>query len=267
MKSASRMQALTLHATDGEIGRVEEFYFDDETWTIRYLIVNTSGWLSRNLVLISPVFLGRTDWETKQLHVALTRKQIENSPAIDTHRPVSRQHEADYMNSFGAAYYWGGSYMWGVGAYPADLAGVAVPVGSSTFVAEPGSADSHLRSTAAVTGYGIQATDGAIGHVKDFIVDEDTWGIRYLEVDTRNWLPGKLVLIAPEWAEEISWSDATVSVGLPREAIKNAPEYLESIPIGRGYESQLHEYYGRLPYWVRETGRAHVEETRAARLR
>jgi sporulation protein YlmC with PRC-barrel domain len=252
LKSVSRMKDLTIHASDGEIGRVEEFYFDDETWTVRYLIVNTGGWLSGRLVLISPMFLLRADWETAQLHVALTTKQIENSPDIDTQKPVSRQHEAEYMDAFNVPYYWGG------GPYPAGLAGTAIPIPARAVEAERESADSHLRSTTALKGYHIEASDGEIGHVEDFIVDTDTWSIRYLEVKTRNWLPGKKVLISPEWIETVSWLDSEVSVGLLQETIKSAPEYIESRAITREYENQLHAYYGRPPYWLRETRYAHV---------
>jgi sporulation protein YlmC with PRC-barrel domain len=260
LKSVSRMKDLTIHASDGEIGHVEEFYFDDETWTIRYLIVNTGGWLSGRLVLISPMFLRQADWEAGELHVALTKKQIEDSPDINTQQPVSRQHEAEYMDAFNVPYYWTGPYLWGAGPIPAGLAGAAIPIPilARAVAPERESADSHLRSTTALKGYYIEATDGEIGHVEDFVVDPETWTIRYLEVKTRNWLPGKRVLISPEWIEKVSWLDSQVSVGLPRETIRSAPEYVESRAITRDYENQLYAYYGRAPYWLRQTGHAHV---------
>jgi sporulation protein YlmC with PRC-barrel domain len=205
------MKDLTIHASDGEIGSIEEFYFDDEMWAIRFMIVNTDDWLSQEHVLISPIFLRRADWGSKQLRVALTKKQIENSPKINTNKPVSRQHESAYMDYYGASYYWGGPYMWGPGSFPEDL---AIPAPARSVAGERQSADSHLRSTAAVTGYRIEASDGEIGHVEDFVIDQDTWKIRYLEVKTRNWLPGKMVLISPEWVEKVSWPESNVSVGL-----------------------------------------------------
>jgi sporulation protein YlmC with PRC-barrel domain len=254
------MKDLTIHASDGEIGSIEEFYFDDERWAIRYMIVNTGDWLSQEQVLISPIFLRGADWESKQLRVALTKKQIANSPKIDTHKPVSRQHESAYLDYYGASYYWGGPYVWGPGSFPEDL---AIPVAARSVAGERESADSHLRSTAAVTGYRIEATDGEIGHVEDFVVDQETWKIRCLEVKTRNWLPGKMVLISPEWVEKISWPDSIVSVGLSRESIKSAPEYIESRPITRDYETQLHRHYGQAPYWLKETGPARVRRAGA----
>ena len=109
--------------------------------------------------------------------------------------------------------------------------------------------DRHLRSTQEVTGYYIGATDGEIGHVEDFIIDDESWSIRYIVVDTRNWWPGKKVLASPEWIEKVSWADSTVYVELTRAAIKSAPEYDASSPIDRDYEDRLHTHYGRQGYW------------------
>ena len=261
MRRISQLKDLKIHATDGEIGCMEEFLFDDKAWAIRYLVVNTGGWLLGRSVLISPIFLRQADWETNQIHVALTKLQIENSPDVDTQKPVSRQHEQDYMNYFGSAYYWDGSYIWGDGHFPGDLAGASIPINAPALVSKLESASSHLRSTTAVKGYHIRATDGEIGHVEDFIVDSHTWSIRYLEVKTRNWLPGKKVLIAPEWIESVSWTESKVYVSLPLETIKSAPEYAESKTITREYENELHAHFGRAPYWLREAERTRVHQT------
>ena len=144
---------------------------------------------------------------------------------------------------------------WGPGSFPEDL---AIPAPARSVSGERQSADSHLRSTAVVTGYRIEASDGEIGHVEDFVIDQGTWKIRYLEVKTRNWLPGKMVLMSPEWVEKVSWPESNVSVGLSRETIKSAPEYIESRPITRDYENLLHRHYGRAPYWLQETGQTQV---------
>jgi hypothetical protein len=253
MLTNKRLQNFVIHATDGELGYVHELYFDDETWAIRYLTVDTGGWLGGRRVLISPFSIVRTDWDARRLDVALTKKQVEDSPNIDTHRPVSRQHEAAYLGYFGFPYYWGGPFLWGTAYYPT---GVAVSETSSAeSVADriaKESADSHLRSTGAVTGYHIEATDGDIGHVDGFVVDDETWAIRYMEVATRNWLPGKKVLVSPAWIERVSWIDSRVRVGLSREAIKGAPEYDEFGPITREYENRLYLHYGRPPYWLHD---------------
>ena len=253
LKSVAQLQGSTIRATDGEIGKVDQFYFDDETWAIRYLVVNTSSWLAGRLVLISPIALGQRGWESKRLDVALTKKQIEDSPPIDTHKPVSRQHEAVYLGYYGYPYYWGGPNLWGLTSYPAGLTverEAVTKAEASQARAGKESADSHLRSTNEVTGYHIEAADGVIGHVADFIVDDETWAIRYLEVDTRNWWPGKKVLVSPQWIENVSWPDSKVCLHLSRETIKNGPEYVESMPITREYENRLHSYYGQPPYWL-----------------
>jgi hypothetical protein len=247
------LKGFAIHATDGELGTVDDFYFDEETWGIRYITVETGGWLGGRQVLISPISVTGTDWQARRLNVALTKKQVGNSPDINTHQPVSRQHEAAYLGYFAYPFYWDGPYLWGPALYPAGL-GVA-PTPATVALADQirkQSPDSHLRSIAAVTGYNIDAADGEIGHVDGFVMDDEAWAIRYLEVATRNWLPGKRVLISPAWVDRVSWAASKVSVGLTREAIQNAPEYTESMPITRSYENQLYFHYGRPPYWLRE---------------
>lgn len=251
LTNAAFLKGLAIHAKDGELGKVEEFYFDDETWTIRYLVVKTGGWLSGRQVLISPISVVHVDWEKKRVDVALTKQQVENSPNIDTRQPVSRQHEADFSAYYGYNYYWGGPYMWGTVFYPADL----LRKSSAEIAKEKArkeSADSHLRSSSAVTGYHVEATDGEIGHVDGFVVDDELWAIRYLEVATRNWLPGKKVLVSPAWIDRVSWLDSKVRAALPREKIESAPEYLLSRPLTRDYEELLYTHYGHPPYWLHE---------------
>ena len=253
LKNANHLKGLVIRAKDGEIGTVDQLYFDDETWAIRYLTAETGSWLDDRKVLISPFSVVNADWQAKRLDVALTRKQVEHSPNIDTHRPVSRQHEAEYLGYYGYPYYWGGPYLWGPAYCPMNL---AIPaIASKEALAErirKESADSHLRSTEAVTGYHIAATDGEIGHVAGFVVDDEAWAIRYIEVATQNWWPGKKVLVSPDWINDVSWTSSKVYVSLSRETIKTGPEFAESMPITREYESRLHLHYGRSPYWLRE---------------
>jgi len=253
LTNTAQLKGLVIRATDGELGTVDQLYFDDETWAVRYLTVDTGGWLGGRRVLISPISVVNTDWPARRLDVALTKQQVEKSPDINTHQPVSRQHEAAYFGYYGYPYYWGGPYMWGPALYPAAL------VNQTTASREPmadrigkESTDSHLRSTEAVTGYHIEAADGEIGHVDGFVMDDEAWAIRYIEAATRNWWPGKKVLVAPEWIERVSWTDSKVYVGLSREAIQNGPEYIESMPITREYENRLYFHYGRPPYWLHQ---------------
>jgi hypothetical protein len=246
LTNASQLKGLVIRATDGEIGTVDQFYFDDESWSIRYLTVETGGWLGGREVLISPVSVIATDWQGKRLDVALTRKQVEDSPNIDTHRPVSRQDEARYLGYYGYPYYWG--------FYPIGLVDPNAKFNDELVAdrIQRESTDSHLRSTEAVTGYRIEAADGEIGHVEGFVLDDANWAIRYMEVATKNWWPGKKVLVSPSWIRRVSWTDSTVYVGLSREAIQTGPKFDESAPITREYEDRLHAHYGLAPYWLHD---------------
>ncbi len=253
LRSVNDLEGYAIEASDGKVGKVIEFYFDDEKWTVRYLVADTGGWLTGRKVLISPSALGDIDWDSRQLHVDMPKKRVENSPDIDTDKPVSRQHERAYYDYYSYPYYWGGPYLWGPVGYPRYPA--AYPAaGPDTVQKEIDSAlkeqsDVHLRSTHEVGDYYIEATDGDIGHVEDFLIDDETWTIRYMVIDTRNWWPGKKVLVSPEWIRRVSWTDSKVSVDLSRDAIKNGPEYKESGPLNRDYEKQLYEHHRRPEYW------------------
>lgn len=254
LRSANDLKGFTIEANDDDVGDVVEFYFDDEKWTIRYLVADTGSWLMGRRVLISPRSLGTIDWNSRKLRVNMTKERVENSPGIDTDKPVSRQHEMAFSDYHGYPYYWGGPYLWGPAAYPSGYRGTYSPARSSTVEKELDAAkreqdDVHLRSTKEVSSYYIEASDDDIGHVEDFLIDDETWTIRYMIVDTRNWWPGKKVLVSPEWIRSVSWTDSKVFVDLSREAIKNGPEYNESGPLNRDYEKQLYEHHRRPEYW------------------
>jgi hypothetical protein len=253
LRNATDLYSFSVHAIDGEMGAVEDFYFDDETWAVRYLLVSTGGWLGGRKVLISPMSVVQTDAELRRIDVTLTKRQVENSPDIDTHKPVSRQHEAEYLGYYGYPYYWEGPYLWGSAFYPLGLlTPTMAPPESVAERIKRASPDSHLRSTKAVKGYHVDAVDGEIGHADGFIVDDEAWAIRYLEVATRNWWPGKKTLFSAAWIERVSWSDAKLFVSLSREAVENSPDYVESVPITREYENQIYFHYGRPPHWLNE---------------
>lgn len=242
---AKALKGFALRGTDGEIGKVEEFYFDDRHWTIRYLVADTGNWLKNREVLISPYALRDVDKEKRDIAIDLKMKQIERSPSLETDKPVSRQFEAEYSAYYGWPLYWGGPYMWGAYSYVEHDREKWKEV-------DPGGKewDAHLRSTNAVTGHIIQATDGEIGHVEDFIIDDQSWAIRYLVINTRNWWPGKKVLISPKWIERVSWNEMKVFIMLKREAIKESPEYTEESLLTRDDESRLHHHYKHEGYWV-----------------
>ena len=167
-KSIKNLKGNAIVATDGEIGKVDDFYFDDKSWTVRYLVADTGNWLLGRKVLISPIALGKVDFSSGRFNVTLTKKQVEDSPSIDTDKPVSRQHEAYYHDYYGYPYYWTGPYLWGPMSSP------QIPVLDQKRIEErraerEEAGDLHLRSAAYVTGYHTEASDGEIGHVEDFV--------------------------------------------------------------------------------------------------
>ncbi len=232
-----QIEGSQLHALDGDIGHVEECYFDDQEWQIRYLIVNTGSWLLGKEVLISPHAVKKVDLDKKTISLDLTVEKIRNSPDIDTDKPISKRKQAEYHTYYG---------------FPVYPAGMVIPMVPETETSEKEEVDTHLRSSHEVRGYHIEATDGPIGHVEDFVIDEQAWVIRYIIVDTRNFLPGKKVVLAPIWIKKIDWSESKVSVNIERKVIKEAPEYDLSKPIDRGYEHKLFDYYGTVKYWLED---------------
>lgn len=245
-----KLHGLTIHALDGEVGKVDEFLFDDEFWTVRYLIVNTGNWLMDHKVLISPLALGGIDWEQQTLTVNLTRDQIKNSPGVATDQPVSRQWETSYFDYYTWPYYWNGAGSWGAYGNPGVMLTQTTPLEAESVELRAGDhshdQDSiHLRSTKEVTGYKISATDDHLGHVSDFIINDETWRVSYLAIDTQNWLPGKNILLPPEWITRVSWSDHSVSVSVTRDQVKGAPEWEVGQTITDDFERLLYAYYDR----------------------
>lgn len=217
------LQGHRLNATDGLIGHVKDFYFDDRNWVIRYLVADTGSWMTGRLVLISPYAFGAFDHDEKILSVNLTRKRIENSPSIETHKPVSRQYEVDYYRYYGWPAYWDGGAMWGLGGYP-----VIVPLAKDELaphVHHHHRDDKHLQSTNAVTGYEIQALDGPIGTVSGFMVDDRSWAIREVVVETGHWFAGKEILIASVKIDRISYEESKVFVNLTKAEIERTGEH------------------------------------------
>jgi len=245
---AKSLKGYKLDSKDGEIGKVKEFYFDDKHWAIRYLVADTGNWLTGNQVLISPYALVSVNKEEEQIGINLSKKQIEDSPSLSSDKPVSQQFEVNYYGYYGYPIYWGGAGMWG--AYPYIMRDSKEWKSNNK---EEKSWDPHLRSTDVLNGYHIQANDGEIGHVADFVIDDETWAIRYLIIDTTNWFGGKKVLISPKWIDQISWNDSKVFVNLSLEDIKHSPEYKEDSLLTRNYETELHRHYNRQGYWSDDT--------------
>jgi hypothetical protein len=217
-----------LTATDGEIGHVKDFYFDDLTWVIRYVVVDTGSWLSGRQVLLSPHAFGSLDPDNDTLRVKLSRAQIEKSPSIELHKPVSRQYEVDYYNYYGWPAYWNGGAMWGLGEFP-----VVFP--PSRDVMEAGlnqhRDDKHLQSAKAVKGYGIHASDGEIGSVSGFLIDDKSWAIHEVSVETGHWYSGKEILVPTAAIKRISYDDSQVFVSLAKADLQRTAEHRVARPV------------------------------------
>lgn len=248
---AESMYGFTMEAKDGAVGKVKDLYFDDQDWTIRYLVIDTGPWILGRKLLFSPDGLATPNWDEKIFPVELTKDEVEKSPEIDLEKPVSPQHLMDLH-----AY-----YEWPSWTY--------LPMASSMYpvlTPRPFSSNEdkfntpqqkqtpnypHLRSAKEVVGDSIQAKDGKIGHVEDFFIS-DTWTIRYMLVDTKDWLPGRKVLVSPMQILRVAWPTHNVYVDLTRTQIKDSPAYDPANPIEPAYELEYFRKLGVDPYWTRE---------------
>lgn len=245
-RNCKSLASFSIGATDGEIGKVKELYFDDVTWTIRYLIVETGSWLFGREVLISPHAVVQYDWENKIFEVNLTKEQVKNSPDIDTDRPVSRQQEILLNQYYPWPSYWGGG-LWGNGM---GVTGMMLPASlpfeqaiQKETQSENEDDNPHLRSTKTVEGYAVKATDGYIGDILDFLIEEDTMQIKFIVVDTGSWIPGKKVILSPTLINTIDYNNSEVLVNASIDKVKNSPEYDASKPAGDDYAASLESHY------------------------
>jgi sporulation protein YlmC with PRC-barrel domain len=248
--SASDLQGYTIHAADGDIGTLRTLYFDEEEWGVENVVVDTGTWITGKHVLVSPDVLGQPDPHRKHLPVSLTREEIKDCPEINTHETAPGPYTGVTYTRSRRPIFWSSDpfVLDSLAARPGGAPHPSPPPATPPPVTEQVRAP-VLHSSRNIIGYNIQARDGGMGHVEDFIIDTDTWHIRYMVVDTKNWWPGKKVLVSPQWIQAIRWGDAHVTVDLSRDQIKTSPEYDPSQPIPRDYESRLHGHYGRPVYW------------------
>lgn len=226
-------------ASDGFVGTLKDFYFDDREWIIRYFIVDTGRWLPGRRILLSPTAAEPVDWSQGQIPLGLSKQQIESSPSIEEDKPVSRQMEEQLVRHYGWPVYWAG---------PVSV-GAAGASATATRAGMTSKGDAHLRSYREVKGYRIEAVDGEVGHVEDLIVTERDHAIQYMVVDTRNWLPGRKVLVAPWMIKDVDWKGSSVAVEMTRAQIEGSPAFNANAPVNRAYEAKYYDYYGRPVYW------------------
>ena len=242
LRRTNQLFGYLIEARDGRLGKVEDFYFDDSAWRVRYLVAETGGWLTRKDVLISPAALDTPRPDENCFPVRLTRDQVRNSPEVDTDQPVSRQME----ESMGLYYGWPS---WWAALLPAsatpELAAGSPPIA----VAVGPAGDPHLRSVREVTGYKARATDAeeGIGVVEDFLLDDDDWTVRYVIV--RASLNEKELVLNPWWTREIDWQRREMYFDLRASQIQSSPSLDPDSLVGRDFEAQLHEHFNRPAYW------------------
>jgi hypothetical protein len=229
MHLAQKVAGATVRGVDGEIGTLEDFYFEEDRWTVRYLLVDTGKWFSGKRVLISPMSV-RDGWGRTGVPLGLTKEQVWNSPEIDEGVSLSRACETNVLAYYGYPDYWGAASIWGDYDSPMALAAGAAAESKSAPPVSTGIDPEarHLRSIKKSTGYHLHARNGEIGHVDDFLIGEQSWRIRYLLVDTSNWIGGRSVIVSSETVEGIDPGRGQLYVAADRDGIAKAPE-LESI--------------------------------------
>ena len=257
LRHKSEIEGYAIHTSDGLIGTVSDFLFDDATWLVRWLVIDTGNWLPGRKVLLPPSALADVNHMGRQFSVRLTKQQIKDCPEVESDRPVSRQMETSIYGYYGWSPYWGnGSYL-GLAGYGAGyMGGSAATIPSLELMqrekeiddARRSKEDPDLRSANEVTGYHIHARDGEIGHVEDVLVEDDDWSIHYLVVDTKNWWPGKKVLISPMSVRKIDWAAGQVSLGADRQQVKDSPAYDPSMTVDPIYEKSFQKHYGDLRF-------------------
>jgi hypothetical protein len=244
LRSANEFIGYILAAKDGEIGRCKDLLFDDVRWTIRYMVADTRKWLPGRRVLISPISLDSPDWASGSFPVRLTKDQIKGAPDLDEDAPVSRQYESYYMRHYNWPPYWGGPNTWAASEHAASLFAQPLPQDPSA-IPDTELGDPCLRSMGEVLTYSLKNESDPLGSIHDFIVEDETWIVRHLVVDTGKWLPGRKVLIPTSRIHTISWKEHTITVPFSKEMVISSPPFDPSAPVNEEYVQRLVDYYGR----------------------
>lgn len=243
LRSLKELIGYELLAKDGHMGKTHDFFFSDDDWRIRYLVVDTGPWILGRKVLISLLALGQPVWASETFPVDLTREQVKTSPDVDLAKPVSRQYEERLHQHYNWSAYWGMA-----AAIPGRPAHVPLMVFAGN--EEEKEDEVYLRSSKELFDYGVKAADGEVGKLTDFIVEDDAWQLRYVIVDTSDIADAdKQVLVSLEWINNIDVVLKEMSLDLTQQAIELSPEFDPNMPVNRQYEEVLYDYYGRPKYW------------------
>lgn len=253
LRRANEIIGYTIEATDGSAGSLDDLYFDDREWTVRLLVVETGGWLTRDRVVLAPDRKITPNASRGAIEFPLTKESIENAPNPGAESPMDEEEQTELFAYYAWPPYWGQGLSM---SRPAPLAGT-LPVNAiekkTAELRGEGVEDEvqpHLRSAREMVGFDIAAADGEIGHAEDLLIEDESWTIRYLAIDTRNWMPGRKVLIHPDWIERPDWPAKKIRVKLTREQVENSPPLTKADTIERDYEQKIFDYYGYPGYWV-----------------
>jgi hypothetical protein len=241
--NSRKIHGYALKADDGEIGTIADFLFDDNDWSIRWLVVDTGHWLMSRKVLLPTAALRYLDADEKLFSVRLTKKQVADSPNTDTDLPVSRQMESNIFEKYGWSPYWQPGFLTSGFGPMLEAATVSpFPAEQAFLDTENRDGDPHLRSVEQVTNYALRARDGEIGHVTDFLISDTDWSIRYMVVETGTWWSGKKILISPRSVSRVDWIATEISLEIDLAALKDSPDYTSDTVIDAGYERRIHEH-------------------------
>jgi hypothetical protein len=231
MKTLRRLEGFRVLGEGETLGKVMDAYFDDHVWAVRDLVVAGSGRHAR-LWWLSPHSILRIDQRRRTIETTITAAQWRTTAPDEPDTAIPRATWTGLLKYYGFPYSWRGL----------DRA-VAPRVPSSS------GPELHLRSERRFRHYLVHALDGELGHVEDLLVDEHSWAVRYLVVDTRRWRPGGRVLLAPEWVLYVSWLEQSVHTSLEQKTVRTAPPYDRRTRIDRAYEARLRQHYGRPAAW------------------
>jgi len=251
-RTANSLLGDKIESKDGKVcGKCRDFLFDDQDFTIRYIVADTGGFLSKNEVLLSPFVFENPEFgaHVDRMPTVLSEEWIEASPPLEAAAPISEQYEMELARHYDYPLYWSGAGLWGVGPYPN-----AETPNSDESLRHAGEMEkirrSHLRSCDEINGYEVHADNEDLGKVVDFIVQAKPWKIRYWIVKTGSWFSGKKVIVSPDWTESISWSDRRITIpDFARGFVEGAPAFDPEEGVNRDYEGKLYDYYGRPYYW------------------
>lgn len=239
----------SIATTDGDIGVIQDFLFDDRDWAVRYMQVDTHKWLPMGQkVLISPISLRELDENEEVIHVLLSTQQVKDSPPIEAHEPVSRAYETLFFKYFGYGYYWTGPGVWGEYSQPHALAHRQMPdMKDFGRVLGPPDDQNHLRSIEQIKGYDVTFSAENIGQVYDLIMDTESWTIKYVVVDTHRFLPGfKKVLLRPSHIDAIDWLTHRLSSHVNAEFLLHCPTYESGLLNSELYQKRVKKQFSML---------------------